>query len=127
MQWLTKVVQEKPGRDEAGLVVFGRNAAVELPPTMSFPLDRLEVTLQLDRDGTNLQRALTLASAMLPDENQGRLVLISDGAATEGSLNNILSELKSRGVAVDVLPIAYEHKDEVVVERLELPRAVKKG
>ena len=126
MRYVSRVNEEKPVRDELGLILFGRNAAVELPPATSFPLDEnLSVTLQIDREGTNLQKALSLAAAILPDDKQGRIVLITDGVATDGSYASVLDQIKSRGIAVDVLPIEYDNPHEVRIERLELPRRVK--
>jgi len=125
LEFVTKTVTEKPQTDEAGLVVFGRNSAVELPPRVSFPFEALNS--RIDRDATNLQQTLSLAAAMLPEENRGRIVLISDGTETEGSISQILEELKSRDIAVDVLPIQYEYDKEVWLESLELPRFVKLG
>ncbi|MFK7776713.1 MAG: VWA domain-containing protein [Gimesia sp.] len=125
LEFVTKTVTEKPQDDEAGLVVFGRNSAVELPPRVSFPFEALNS--RIDRDATNLQQTLSLAAAMLPEENRGRIVLISDGTETEGSISQILDELKSRDIAVDVLPIQYEYDKEVWLENLELPRFVKLG
>ena len=125
LEFVTKTVTEKPPMDEAGLVVFGRNSAVELPPRISFPFEALNS--RIDRDATNLEQTLSLAAAMLPEENRGRIVLISDGTETEGSISQILDELKSRDIAVDVLPIQYEYDKEVWLENLELPRFVKLG
>jgi uncharacterized membrane protein len=128
MTTISKFVSAKPGEDKAGLIIFGRNGVVELPPTLAFPKgDEFEMTLGVDREGTNIAKALSLGAAMLPEESIGRLVLLSDGVATEGSLSTVLEELKSRGVAVDVLEMPYVHEHEVVVERLELPRMSKTG
>lgn len=125
LEFVMKTVTEKPQTDEAGLVVFGRNSAVELPPRVSFPYEALNS--RIDRDATNLQQTLSLAAAMLPEENRGRIVLISDGTETEGSISQVLDELKSRDIAVDVLPLQYEYDKEVWLETLELPRFVKLG
>jgi len=125
LEFVMKTVTEKPPTDEAGLVVFGRNSAVELPPRMSFPFEALNS--RIDRDATNLEQTLSLAAAMLPEDNRGRIVLISDGTETEGTISQILDELKSRDIAVDVLPIQYEYDKEVWLENLELPRFVKLG
>jgi Ca-activated chloride channel homolog len=129
LQFLAQTVTQKPEKDQAGLVVFGRNAAAELPPRQSFPFDSASVSInsRVDRDATNIEQALSLAGAMLPEDNLGRIVLISDGTATEGSLSHILDDLKSRGIAVDVLPIQYDYTKEVWLERLDLPRFVKIG
>ena len=123
--FMTRTVQEKPENDKAGLVVFGRGAGVELPPRESFPFETINVRVL--RDGTGVERALALSSAMLPDTSAGRIVLLSDGAQTEGDAAGILPELTSRGIRVDVLPIAYEYDREVWLERLDLPRVVKPG
>ncbi|MCP4616582.1 MAG: VWA domain-containing protein, partial [Bradyrhizobium sp.] len=126
ISYVANTVTGKPGRDSAGLVIFARNAAVELPPRQSFPIaDDLAINSRIAKDGTNLEKGLSLAAAMLPEEQAGRIVLISDGTQTEGSIAGLLDELKGRGVPVDVLPIQYDYADEVWLEKLELPRHVK--
>lgn len=125
--FFARTVSEKPSDDEAGLVVFGRNAAVEFPPRKMPPPDDTAINSLIEPDATNLEQALSLAAAMLPEDARGRIVLVSDGTATEGSLSRVLDELKSRGITVDVLPIQYDLKSEVWLERIELPRQVKLG
>lgn len=120
---------KRPG-DVIGLVVFGRDAAVELPPRETFPfsgLDDAYVTSEVDAEATDLGQALTMAAAMLPEGMTGRLVLISDGVDTEGSLESAIEELRGRGVTVDVLETPYDYGAEVWVERIELPPRVKQG
>ncbi len=125
LSWVMQTVTQKPAKDEAGLVVFGRDAAVELPPRTSFPFEA--INSRVARDGSNLAKSLGLAAAMLPEQNQGRIVLLSDGNETEGSVSAQLDELKARGVAVDVLPVSFDFQKEVWLERLDLPRVVKVG
>jgi hypothetical protein len=123
--WIMQSVGKKPQKDEAGLVIFGREAGVELPPRQSFPFEA--INSRVARDGSNLAKALALSAAMLPEENQGRIVLISDGNETDGNVLAQLDELKARGIAVDVLPIGFTYEKEVWLERLDLPRVVKAG
>ena len=125
MEWILKSIAQKPEKDETGLVVFGRDAAVELPPRKSFPFET--INSRVNRDGTDLPKGLNLAAAMLPEGNQGRVVLISDGNETDSNVTTVLDELKSRGGAVDVLPVAFDFAKEVWLERLDLPRVVKQG
>lgn len=125
LNWIMQTATTKPPKDEAGLVVFGRDAAVELPPRASFPFEA--INSRVAKDGTDLGQAMSLAAAMLPEENQGRIVLITDGNETEGSALAKVDELKARGVAVDVLPVAFSYDKEVWLERLDLPRVVKAG
>ncbi len=39
IQYVTASVNTKPGRDEAGLSIFGKGPAAELPPRASFPFE----------------------------------------------------------------------------------------
>lgn len=126
LEFVAETVKRKQESDEAGLVVFGRNSAVELPPRMSFPFEGI-LNSRIERDATNLEQSLSLAAAMLPEENRGRIVLVSDGTETVGSLREVLDDLKSREIAVDVLGIGYNYQDEVLLERLDLPPFVKMG
>jgi hypothetical protein len=125
LSWVMQTVQKKPQKDEAGLIVFGRDAAVELPPRQTFPFET--INSRVGKDGSNLSKALGLAAAMLPEGNQGRVVLISDGNETDGNVAASLDELKSRGIAVDVLPVGFAYEKEVWLERLDLPRVVKQA
>ena len=125
LSYVVRTVQEKPAEDQAGLVVFGRHAAVELPPRETFPFE--VVNARVPRDGTSVERALSLSAAVLPGEHVGRIVLISDGAETEGGVRSLLPELSARGIPVDVLPIDYGFEREVWLERIDMPRMVKVG
>ena len=125
LSYILKTAGGKPEKDEAGLVVFGRDAAVELPPRLSFPFE--VINTRVSKDGTDLARALSLSAAMVPEDKQGRIVLVSDGVETEGNIAGVLDDLKSRHIAVDVLPVQYEYQQEVWLERLDLPRQVRIG
>ena len=129
LQFMATTVNQKPESDQSGLVVFGRNAAAELPPRQAFPFDSGSVSINshVDRGATNIEQALSLSAAMLPEENAGRIVLVTDGAATEGSLTRILDDLKSRRHRRRRLPVQYDYSKEVWLERLDLPRFVKLG
>ncbi len=118
---------EKPSADNAALVYFGRSATVALPPGPTMPIDDTvdPVSADVDHDGTDLSKALSLAAAMVPQETHGRVVLVSDGVETDGNLLNVLDDLKAKGIPVDVLPVRREPAEEVWLERLELPRVVK--
>lgn len=128
INYITDTVQNhrpKGTKDQQSLIIFGKSPAVELPPAQSFPLEALNS--QVDRGATNLEQALSMSSAVIKEDVQGRIVLISDGVQTEGNLSRTLADLKARGVAVDVLPIDYSYNDEVWLERLDLPQQVKLG
>ncbi len=126
MDMVAATAAEKPSTDQAGLVVFGRTAAVEYPPRESFPFEKY-INSQVSQDATNLEQSLALSAAMLPEEHLGRIVLVSDGTETVGQLKDIVDDLQSRDVQVDVAPIEYNYTHEILLERLDLPRFVRLG
>lgn len=123
---VAETAAQKPFTDQAGLVVFGRTAAVEYPPRETFPFEKY-INSRVSQDATNLEQSLALSAAMLPEETNGRIVLISDGTETVGQLQDVVDDLQSRGVAVNVVPIEYDYQHEVLLERLDLPRFVRLG
>ena len=129
LEFVARTATKKPLKDEAGLVIFGKNAAVEFKADKRVPLegDTVITNSLIDKEATNIEQGLSLAAAMLPEDKQGRIVLISDGMQTEGDLSKIVGDLRSRGISVDVLPIAFSISDEVWLERMELPQFVKMG
>ena len=125
LRWIVQTAGQKPPKDEAGLVVFGRQAAVELPPRTAFPFEAISSIVP--KDGTDLAKGLRTAAAVLPETNQSRIVLISDGNQTDGEVLPVLDELKARGFPVDVLPVNLDFLKEVWLERIDLPAVVKVG
>ncbi len=125
IRYILETAGGKGETDEVGLVLFGRDAAVELPPQQSFPFEA--INSQLSKDGTDLQKGLGLAAAVIPEENPGRIVLISDGTETAGDVTPVLDQLNARGIAVDVLPVQMHLEKEAWLERIDLPKAVKVG
>ena len=68
------------GDRKTGVIVFGRNAAVERSLGSDTPLT--EIHASVDRGGSDLGEALSLASALLPTDSNGGIAVISDGAST---------------------------------------------
>lgn len=133
LNFVATTTANKPSQDVAGWIAFGSSAAVEVPPipttfgnTMTNP-DDIQFNSRVDRDATNIENALSLSAAVLPEDTHGRIVLISDGAETAGDLKSVLDQLNSRGISVDVMPVKYNYADETWVERLDLPQTVKLG
>ncbi len=126
LEMVAGTAAEKPATDQAGLVVFGRTAAVEYPPRETFPFEKY-INSRVSQDATNIEQSLALSAAMLPEEHLGRIVLVSDGTETVGQLKDIIDDLQARDVRVNVVPIEYDYTHEVLLERLDLPRFVRLG
>src|SRR4029077_18529186 len=68
LEFVARTATKKPPKDEAGLVIFGKNAAVEFKADKRVPLEADNVILNslIDKEATNIEQGLSLAAAMLP-------------------------------------------------------------
>ena len=112
--------------DRVGVVVFGRDASIEIPPFDDYvQLDPLMESL-LDREYTNLAGALKLAHASFPEDAAKRIVLVSDGNQNLGNAVEQARGVSGAGIGIDVVPVYYPPRAEVVVEGLAIPGDVRR-
>lgn len=105
--------------DRFGVVAFNGVSAVEQLPAGALGIDRLSDPAVPDQ--TNIAAALRMAAALFTDDTARRIVVLSDGNQTAGQALEEADQLRAAGVPVDVLPLRYEHAEEVVFERLSAP------
>lgn len=119
--------QRDAGRgDRAGMVVFGRSPAVEIPP-VAHPWRVARIESQYDKQFTNLESALQLAEATLPTDSGRRVVVVSDGNENIGQALPQATKMLASGIGFDCVPISYERHGEIVVEKVVVPSDIRRG
>jgi len=78
-------------------------------------------------EGSDIGAGVRLAMAVAPEDAASRLLLISDGNETAGSLLRAAENARAAGAPIDVLPIRYDFESEVVFDRLIAPSAARMG
>ena len=126
LDYVTAASKKRWKDDLAGLVVFGTEPRVEVPPAPS-ELSGIPPESTIDHENTDIGAAVKLALASFPDDTARRIVVLSDGNENRGNLFEQALSAKSLGVQVDVLPIDYSYDREVLVEKVSIPPDVKKG
>jgi uncharacterized membrane protein/Mg-chelatase subunit ChlD len=126
LDYVTEASKKRRREDLAGVVVFGSEPRVEVPPAPS-EINLLGIESTIDPENTDLGAAVKLALASFPEDTARRIVVLSDGNENRGSLFEQALTAKSLGVQVDVLPIEYFYDREVLVEKVSIPPDVKKG
>ena len=119
--------QRRKGKDRAGVVVFGRNAAIEIPPFDDNVQVAQAIESVIDPEYTNLAAAMKLAQAIFPEDAAKRIVLVSDGNQNLGNAMEQAQALAAAGVGIDVAPIHYQARAEIIVERVAIPPDVRRG
>jgi uncharacterized membrane protein/Mg-chelatase subunit ChlD len=120
------ILEHRKRDDRVGVIVFGRDAAIEIPP---FDDDVLitGVESDLDPNYTDLARAMRLAEASFPEDASKRIVVVSDGNENLGDAVEQAQGLSGAGVGIDVVPVRYQERGEVIVERVSLPGNIREG
>ncbi|MDQ2741466.1 MAG: VWA domain-containing protein [Chloroflexota bacterium] len=109
----------RPSNADLGVVTAGQEPMVEDPPSNISTFDTFQTSV--NRDYTNLERALELAGAIMPDGYRKRVVLLSDGQQNAGDGLLAARLLRAEGVRVDVSPIRVPGGPEVMVDRVDVP------
>ena len=121
--------RQKPREDRAGVIVFGRNANIEIPPFDDdvIAIGGVESYVNLRTDATNLESALKLAKASFPEDSAKRVVIVTDGNENVGDARSIAPTLAEDGIGVDVVPVKLETRAEVAVDKIVLPPDIRRG
>ncbi len=121
---INQIIEEKRSDARIGLVVFAADAGVEaLLSTNAHP--HREIDSHVERDGTNISKALEVALGAFADEGDRRIVVLSDGRETIG--NALRSAAIARGFGVQIHSISLEppkRGDEVWLRNIEVPSRV---
>lgn len=124
-RWLEDSLADARPGDRIGFVTAAKEPFVQALP--SARVRALEITHAGAADATDLAASVRLAMAALPDDAARRIVLISDGNETTGSLLAAAEAAKAAGVPIDVLPIEYQIDREVALEQLVSPPTARRG
>lgn len=110
-------------RDSAE-IVFATEPAVSRP----FGVSESRLPEGFPVDATDLASALDFASALLPVDRPGRIVLLSDGVPNRGPHPQIsLPGLKERRIEVDVVSLGQDHSPDAAVTAIALPPSLREG
>lgn len=122
--FVNQALQSVSEQRKAGVVAFGREAAVERP------IDAVVGAQQpaaVRTDGTNLADAIHLARSMMPRVGGKKIVLLSDGRETLGRAEDEARQAANAGVQVSVVPLVGGQPAEVLVEGLEIAPQIREG
>ncbi|MCC6124973.1 MAG: VWA domain-containing protein [Pirellulales bacterium] len=121
------IKEQRKEFDRAGAIVFGRDAAIEIPPFDDAVQIPGKIESSIDPEYTNLADAMKLAQASFPEDAAKRIVVITDGNQNLGNAVDQAHALADAGVGIDVLPIRYRMREEVIVERVAIPPDIRRG
>ncbi|MCC7408450.1 MAG: hypothetical protein IT442_10285, partial [Phycisphaeraceae bacterium] len=113
--------------DRYGLIAFDRKASVLALPAHGLPPE--SSLIQTPTEGTDPAAAIRLALALFPADTSKRMVLAWDGNATVADADVLAAarQAAAAGIPIDVIPIAYRARRQVVVESVDAPSQARTG
>ncbi|MED5508558.1 MAG: hypothetical protein VX684_12070 [Planctomycetota bacterium] len=78
-------------------------------------------------DATDIAAGLEQALSLIPADTANRLLLISDGNQTGGSVLEVVEIARANRVPIDVIPLRYASENEVLVDRVKVPARARLG
>ncbi|ABY35816.1 MAG TPA: VWA domain-containing protein [Chloroflexus aurantiacus] len=105
--------------DRMAVIVFGARAMVERVAEPPRPLNRIDALVAGSR--TNIEDAIQLGLAILPDAMHRRLVLISDGGENAGQALTAARLAAARGVPIEVVILSAERGPDALITALQAP------
>lgn len=123
--WITTAQAARGDRDRTAVSRFGLDAQIEYSLTDEPP--PVDFNTVVSGGGTDIARGLRLGQGVLGTQQYRRLVLLSDGRATQGDAERTAAELAAAGVTVDVVQIGGSTAADVLVESVVAPGRVNQG
>src|SRR3981081_1335844 len=105
-RWLAAALQRKAPQDEAAVVSFGRDPAVERALSRDSDPPRLSPSSNVNPGATNIAAAIRAGLAVLPPTAARRLVLLSDGQQNQEKADTAAALAAASGVQVLTMPLA---------------------
>jgi uncharacterized membrane protein len=126
LRFLDQAAQAKERReDRLAVITVAKDANIAAMPDANSAIptgaDPADLT------ATNLAGALELGLAIMPDDTANRIVLASDGNETVDHVMDAAKIAEANNIPIDVIVLEYEHRNEVIFERIIAPARARQG
>ncbi len=122
-EFVNKALKSMGPNDVAGVIAFGKDAAVEASPGRFGNVDRILTVVE--GSSSDLAAAVRLATASFPDGKARRIVLLSDGNETSGDAAEAASVAATDGIPIDTVVLGDQPREgEAAVVHTELPSEI---
>jgi uncharacterized membrane protein/Mg-chelatase subunit ChlD len=127
-EYIHDAAETMRSEDRLGLIDFARNAYLQQPPMRGgYFIKPGRLPVMPDTERTDVASAVRLAMAMFPHDTGKRLVLMSDGNDNMGDVLTEARRAQADRIPIDVVPLRYEHRNEVYFERMIAPTHAEPG
>ena len=120
VKFVNDAAKNKSRRDQVGVIAFGSDTRVEQFISKDLSFSSFQAT-DVDSQATNLEEAVNMALAQMPEDSAKRIVLVTDGNENEGTLKDTASTVISSGAVFQIKKLNENISDEVYVSNMNIP------
>lgn len=120
--FIEEALKHAEERDKVGIITFGQDGEIEIPLTDN--LESFDFQTNPGEEFTNIQKGLAISQALIPENTNKRIVLITDG---EENLGNSIAEgslLQLKDIDFKVYNIDKTETAEVQLQNIEIPKVL---
>ncbi len=108
--------------DRIGLIGFDGRADIDMIPSRpGVNFEQVPFGLSMEPDRTDIAAGIRLAMAAFPEGYARRIVVLTDGNENIGNVKEEIESARANDVSVDVVPLQYQHTNEILFDRIVLP------
>ncbi|HSF32374.1 MAG TPA: VWA domain-containing protein [Candidatus Tectomicrobia bacterium] len=120
LDFVQRALKQMKKGDQAGLIVFGEDASVELALQPDATVPKIDSTVS--GRGTDLAHAIDVALAQFPITGKKRIMLLTDGNETQGNAQEVALVAQSLGVEMWSVPVGNNQRPmDVKLDRILVP------
>ncbi len=119
LEYLANALGDSIQPNQVAVVDIAEAASISKLPTTGVDLKQRNTTLNGGQ--TKLEAGIEMALAIAPPNTAVRILLVTEGNETAGDLKAAALTAAANNIPIDILPIQYQYKNEVVFKRLVAP------
>ena len=124
--WIAESLKSRKANHSVGLYSFAKTFRTDVLLTDSTVAVSVPDDLE-EKDATDLAKAVDFASAVAKNDLATRIVLLSDGLETVGSIEEVLPKYKSGRVRIDTVLIDHSAGEDASITVFETPKSAYVG
>jgi Mg-chelatase subunit ChlD len=121
---IRQIVSEKKENEQIGVIGFDSNVFIEKMPDSSSGFS--DFTGLYNKSGSSLYKAVKLAGSLIPDNRNGRILILSDGRTTGTDPFNILMQ-NDISVPIDYYVIQDVINYDLSIQEINMPDFTESG
>ena len=124
-EYINYEIQKKSRGDKYAVIGFSEEAAVEVP--LTYKKQTVKLSLSEKNNFTNLENAVCYAADYFPENNNKRLVVITDENENKGSIKSIKDKVQKENINILVKEVKNDDTNDVQLSEMDVPHNINKN